>query len=273
MSIVLNEARVGNFTSSQIYKLIPMGSRPMTEEELIEHKRLNPSSRKKNIADGFSDPGLTYIEEKKFEKILNRSLDTDAYSRAIAWGEFMEKRVFELIGLEYIITSKETNEHPTIKGWSGSKDLFVPVIKVGEIKGYQLKKFCAYQEALRSKDVQRIRTDFPQEYWQMVSNAIINEVPKAEAILYAPYESEMLAIRAMADEYEEADAWRYKFIYDSANHELPVLPDDSKYDNLVVFEFDVPEEDKELLTRRVKEAIAKRDEIVKETVNDLEGVL
>jgi len=36
-----------------------------------------------------------------------------AYSRAIAWGEFMEMIVFNVLGTDYVMTSKETDRHPT----------------------------------------------------------------------------------------------------------------------------------------------------------------
>jgi len=59
--------RQGNFSSSEIYKLIPMGSRPMDDIELAYYKEMNPKGKKKNIDAGFAKPGLTYIQEKRFE--------------------------------------------------------------------------------------------------------------------------------------------------------------------------------------------------------------
>jgi len=235
--ILTNEKRVGGFTSSLIFKLCT-------------------SDRAGNA---FGAPALTYIQEKKYEVKLGRSLDTGANSQAISWGTFMEQRVFNLIGFEYLITSDETDEHPIIKGWSGSKDLIVPKVKVSDIKCYQLKNFCAYADALATEDLEHIKKNFPKEYWQLVSNAIINEVPNAEAILYAPNVSELEEIRQMAFDYEGEDQYKYRFIAELPWYELPVIPDDSGYKNLNTFEFVVPENDIEFLTDRVKMAIKLRD--------------
>lgn len=238
--IILNEIRVGNFTSSNIWKL-------------------TKSDRK---GDGFGAPALTYIQEKAYEKKLKRSLDTGAYSRDMAWGIFLEKRVFDLIGLEYTIKSDETNQHPDIDGWAGSADLIVPETKVSDIKCYGLKNFCAYADVLEQKNIGLLKDLFPKEYWQLVSNAIINSVPNGEAILYSPYVSELEEIQRMAADYDEVDMWKYRFIYESQWFELSVLPDDSGYKNINIFEFTIPQEDIDFLTMRVKMAIELRDQLV-----------
>ena len=229
-----NKERIGNFTSSEIYKLIKKG-------------------RGKN--DLFSAAGMTYIKEKKIEKRMGRSIQVESYSRSMAWGIFMEMIVFSKIGLEYKIESKDTDLHPTINGWSGSKDLIVPNKKIADIKCYELKKFALYTGAILKGDLNEIKQDFPKEYWQLVSNAIINDVPNAEIITYIPYESELEEIRQMAENYDRADKWKYRFIYESDKISLPYLPDGGYYKNLNYFEFEVPKEEKELLTERVLEAI------------------
>lgn len=162
MSITENKERVGNFTSSNIYKLIKIGSRPMTDDELKAHKEANPKSRKRNIDAGFSDAGLTYIDDKRIESRLQRSIEIESYSRSMAWGNFMEMYVFSQIGMEYEITSADTDLHPEIKGWSGSKDLIVEGVKISDIKCYEPKNFAKYTDALYSKDVNRIRAEFPE---------------------------------------------------------------------------------------------------------------
>ena len=255
MSITENKERIGSFTSSNVYKLIPMGSEPMNEEELHKHKEDNPKSRKKNKDAGFSDAGLTYIKEKQIEIRMRRSIDVEAYSKSMFWGSFMELFVFEKLGLGYEITSDETDVHPTIKHWSGSKDLFVKGKKIAEIKCFQPKKFALYTDSLLSESVENIKEEFPKEYWQMVSNAIINDVPNAEGITYMPYESDLKEIREFAENYEGADQWKYRFIYESPKCELAYLPDVGYYKDLNRFEFEVPDKDKQLLTSRVEEAI------------------
>lgn len=229
-----NAKRMGRFTSSNIYKLIPEG-------------RFN----------GFAAPAITYIKEKQIERKMGRCLDVDAHSNAMAWGNFMELVVFQLLGLEYEISSKETDLHPDnflSQYWAGSNDTKVDEKRIAEIKAYQPKKFGLYANMLEQKDIELFKKDFPQEYWQIVSNCAIHQVPNGEAILYMPYEKEMPAIRKMAEEYEGPDQWKYRFIYEKSNDELAVLPDHGKYENINIFEFEVPREDFELLEMRVREA-------------------
>ena len=226
MSITLNKERIGSFTSSEIFKLLG-----------------NPGPRK------------TYIEEKQIEKRMGRCISIDAHSQSIAWGSFLEMFVFEKIGTEYIITSDTTDIHPLIKGWSGSKDLIVPGVKVSDFKCYYPKKFAQYTDALLTEDLDLIKKKFAKEYWQLVSNAMINGVPNAEAITYMPYQSELKELREFAEDYKGDDQWKYRFIYENPDHALPYLPDGGHYKNLNKFEFKLPEDDKTLLTNAVLLAI------------------
>ena len=230
--IIENKLRVGNFTSSEIWKL-------------------TKSNRK---GDDFGAPALTYINQKKRERKMKRSLSTGFYSRDTAWGTFLEQRVFDLIGLEYQMRSDATAHHPTVKGWAGSPDVIVPSVKISDIKCYAPDNFSKYADVIEQKDIELLKAEFEKEYWQLVSNAAINEVPKAEVILYMPYKSELPEIQEMAINYDGADAWKYRFIYESEWYELPILPDDSDYKNLNVFEFEVPKSDIEFLKERVEKA-------------------
>ena len=261
MSIVKNSERVSNFTSSKISKLIPLGNRPMTEEELKAYKEREPKGRKKNIDAGFTAGGLTYIKQKRQEAKRKRSMSLDPYSKAIAWGHLCELRVYDMIGLEYKIESRTTTRHPRVPHWSGSNDLIVVDVKIGEIKCYYPENFCSYADVLIAKDLERFRDEFPDEYWQIVSNTCIHDVPNGEAILYQPYDSEASEIceliDRLGDEFPE-DAWKYRYIWEAIHgeriHELPFQPDDSEYPNLVTWEFEVPVEDKKFLEERIVEA-------------------
>ncbi len=225
MSITENELRIGAFTSSNIYKL--MGS---------------PAVQK------------TYIEERNIERRLGRSIDVAAHSNAMAWGTFLEQRVLDLLGLEYTLSSNETDAHPTISCWAGSKDLIVIRKKISDIKCYQPKNFAQYADALLTCDTEILKRDFPKEYWQLISNAIINQVPNAEAICYCPFKSELADIRLMAADYAGPDQWKYRFIYESPDSSLAWIPDGGYYNNLNKFEFTCPSSDKDLLTAKVMAA-------------------
>lgn len=237
--MINNINRIGKFTSSNIYKLMTNGKG----------------------AHGFGIPAITYINEVKLENKLGRSLETDSYSKAMAWGNFLEKRVFNLLEFErvfegiefdYVLDSHTSTVHPNINYWSGSADLITKSKeKIGEIKCYQPKNFAEYSEVLNSKDIELFKKEFPKEYWQLVSNSIIHNTPKAEAIVYMPYQEELTVIREMVESYDKPDIWKYRFIVESPDSALAYLPQDSKYKNLNRFEFEVNEEDAEYLTERI----------------------
>lgn len=220
--MINNKLRAGNFTSSQIFRLM-----------------------------GAPTPRKTYIEEKNLERKLNLSIEPDAHSQDMAWGTFLEQRVHELLGMEYELCSDQTDQHQTIKCWAGSKDFLVKGLKIAELKCYALKNFAYFTDSLLTQDPAVIKKNDPKEYWQAVSNAIINKVPKAELISYCPYMSELDAIREMALDYNGLDAWKYRFIYEKSPENLPHLEDGGYYKNLNAFEFTPPKEDVEALTNAV----------------------
>lgn len=225
--------RLTRFTSSDIYRLMTLNKK----------------------GDGFGAPALSYIEEKRLEKRLGRSLTTDVHTRDIAWGNFMEKRVFYLLGdINWVHTGKDTFIHPNIPGWAGSPDLKAPT-KIGDIKCFQPKNFAILTDAILKKDVQAFKESHPKEYWQLVSNCCIHGVDIAEIISYMPYQSELEEIRGMVENYCEPDQFKYEFIFRATDHELAYLPDGGYYQNLNSFEFEVPESDQLLLTATVLKAI------------------
>jgi len=87
-------------------------------------------------------------------------------------------------------------------------------------------------------------------------------VPNAEAISFMPYENELEELREMANAYEGADVWKYRFIFDSDKSALPYLPDSKncKFKNLNKFEFEVPQKDIDELTAAVESAIELRND-------------
>jgi len=232
-----NKERIGNFTSSQMYRLC------------TSLKNGEPSSA-----------FYTYVKEKMYEEKMGRSLETGVSSQSAVWGSFLEGRIHSLLGMEYEIISKETTRHPTIERFSGSPDFLVRGVKVSELKCYQPKNFASYVSALLTTDTEFIKDEHPAEYWQIVSNSVIQDVKLGEAICYMPYESEMQQIRELCDDPDYLDhvglqPWQVRFIYENDNSKLAVLPDDSYFKNMNVFTFEVPQEDKDFLTNRVLQAI------------------
>ena len=228
--IIENKIRDGNFTSSKIFHLTKPGKGE----------------------NGFGATAITYINERNLERKLGRSIETNAYSKDMAWGSFLENRVHDMLEFGYLLCSEQTKQHPSIAYWAGSTDLHFPKVKIGEIKCYQPKHFAEYTDAILKRDIKFLRDNCPQEYWQIVSNSIINNVPVGEAISYMPYQSELDELRELAENYDGADQWEYRFIAESPDMSLAFLPDNGYYKNLNRFEFEVPQEDKDFLTERVK---------------------
>lgn len=257
--MIRNQNRIGNFTSSKIVALLSMGSREMTDDELAAHKKAFPKSRKKNIESWPGKAALTYIDERKMERRLGRSLSTEVNARATSWGSLVENRVFDLLGLEYKLTSKETFVHPEIPYWAGSPDAdkrnTAPDFKCP----LTLKSFCQLVDPLyRGLDgidaMNAVREEHEEGdayYWQIISNACIKGCDYGELIVYVPYLAELLEIKEMAHRDRSG---KYRWIDYGEFDELPYLMPDGYYRNLNVIRFEIPKEDKELLTMRVQQA-------------------
>lgn len=216
-SITLNIDRVGNYTSSQIYKLTKSGSREMTEEEMELYKKDNPKGKKKTIDGGFSAGVLTYIEEKNMERKFMLSLTQEVYTKPMAWGKICAMYVHEKrMGIEYQSVGDRTLPHPTIDFWKGSPDFKNPSKKIiAECKAYERKNFAHYACAILTNNTEVLKRDCPEEYWQMVSNAIILDYDYIQPILFMPYLSELPDLALFAANLDDSEQWKYKFIFDA----------------------------------------------------------
>lgn len=229
-----NPTRSGRFTSSQISALLSVGKDKVS----------------------FGKPALTYIEEKKMERRLGRSLTTEQHAHSTSWGHLIEKYCFaEVLGIEYKMVSKETIIHPDYGDiWAGSPDC----IKHGETEDicdikspFTLKSFCTFADC---KDINEVREKHPQGedyYWQLVSNCCITGAKFAELIVFCPYYSQLEKIKQLAFNMDEP---RFKWVVNADDRYLPYIPDGSYYKNLYIFRFEVPQADKDLLTAKVIEA-------------------
>lgn len=194
--------RHGNFTSSNIYKLMSDGSRDMTPEEIAEHRKLNPKSKAKKIKDGLGVAALTYIKQKKREIDLGRNLQKEGGGRPTSWGNLVEKRVHELLPWEYNLQSDVRYVHEELERWTGSPDMLTDD-KVCDIKcPFSLDVYCDKADIMVKNDLEALKSDFPDNYWQLVSNAILTERNQAELIIYCPYMKELIQIHEMVQNYE-----------------------------------------------------------------------
>jgi hypothetical protein len=239
--MINNKLRIGNFTSSEIVAL----------------------TKKDKKGTGFGAPAITYIEETNMERRLGRSLTDEVNARPLIWGKLLEPRVFNLLGLEYVLTSQDTSQHPTIPYWSGSKDGIKhdPGKTVMDIKcPMTLKSFCQLVQPLYDgltgldamNAVRENHKDGDKYYWQLVSNACIENTRFAELIVYMPYYSELADIRMMVQNIAGDQMAKHYWIAMANEDELPFLLEDGYYKNINIIRFEVPESDKKLLTELVK---------------------
>lgn len=225
-------ARFGNFSSSEIYKLMTNGRN-----------------------GGIGAPGLTYIEEKRFERLLGRPLSNDVKSRPAQWGDFVQHRVTNLLlGTDCTPTKSIRRKHQTIPNWTGAEDYIRNASPerssvVGEIKCFELKKFCQVHDTARL-GFEILRSEFPEIYWQLVSNSILCGLSLVELTLYVPYRSELDAIRESV-ELEEGPS----YIQYATDDELPYLIEGGHYRNLTTYQFEVFNSVKDELTNRVSMAV------------------
>lgn len=232
---VLSDSRNGNFTSSEIHRLMSNG----------------------RAKDSFGAPYYSYIEEKKMERRLGRSLSEDIFARPTTWGDLCEHRVFDLLGEEYIRCSKVTLSHPSIACWKGTPDV-TKRDTVGDIKCPKtLKSFCILVDSWKKGGMNLVRDrhdDGDKFYWQIVSNAILTNSKYGELIVYCPYQQELSIIREMASNFDGEKQVRFLWIAQSFDDELPFVIDGGYYKNLYVMNFEIQDEDKTALQERIESA-------------------
>jgi hypothetical protein len=234
--MIRNPHRIGNFTSGSISPLTTSG----------------------RAKGSLGAPALNYIEEKNMERLLGRSLQDEVTARPLQWGKLLEGRVFDLLGLDYTLTSTETDVHPEIDFWAGSKD----GTREGEERAVidikcpiTLKSFMQlvkplYDGLTGMEAMQAVRDNHKSGedyYWQLVSNACIIGAEWAELIVYMPYESELPEIKMRA----EGEVF---WIWAALQDELPYILDGGRFQNINVIRFQVPQSDKDFLTERVMKA-------------------
>lgn len=240
--MVNNLERIGRFTSSNIWKLTTQNAKK----------------------DGFGAPALTYIEEKRAERTLGRSIDLGKQSQSTIWGHVMEYYCNKFhLGIEYTFGTKETDVHPKYKFWSGSKD-YVKNDTAGDIKCFEPKRYYELSMQLLELNegiitLDQFKKDEKEVYWQVVSNCIILGKPKGEIIAYTPTEKQLLQIRKELEETNVIEKlglneWQTRFIVENELYNLSYIPDCIEYPNFVKFQFDIPIENIVFLTKCVIDA-------------------
>lgn len=235
----MDAIRIGNFTSSEIAALMSNGT----------------------AKGSLGKPAITYINKKNMERRLCRELSNEVDARPLLWGKCVEPYVFKnILDTSYFYCSSLTIKHSTINGWCGTPDA-KRFCQQGDLNAacdikapYTLQSFCELVDPIYNglsgieamNVVRENHKDGEKFYWQIVSNAILMGCDYGELIVYAPYKYELDLIRLIAQ-----DDPKYWQIAKASDNELPYLLDNGHYKNKNVIRFEVPEEDKTLLTERV----------------------
>ena len=268
-----SNTRNGNITSSEIVALLSMGTREMTEDELKAYKETNPKGRKTTIECWPGKAAITYINQCNMERRLGRSLDSELDAKPTNWGKFVEPLLFQLLDEDYTYNSNDTLVHPDFDFWLGTPDGFKITEKKTMVDAkcpFTLESFCnlisPLYEGFEGMDAMKAlidgytdknglfhspHKDIEKYYWQLVSNACIDDCSHAELIIYCPYESELSVIQSIAAQSGDPSAY---FIANGSKKSLPYIKDDGFYKNINIISFEIPQSDKNLLTETVKKA-------------------
>lgn len=219
-----HDLRFGNITSSQIHRVV---GAPKTKE--------------------------TYLKQIRYERKMKTILSKDGNARSLVWGKFCEKRVYDLLPLEYRLTSQNTLTHKEFDYWRGSPD-GVTTDLVFDIKcPYTRLSFCELAEICINENIELFKKEYPEYYWQLVSNAILTNKKLAELVVYLPNQSELVDIREMAMHCDDLELiTKIYWIANGIDEDIPHQPNESDYKNLYQFKFEVLESEKEFLTEKIK---------------------
>ncbi len=234
---MMSPSRNGNFTSSEIFRLMKKGKGK----------------------DSWSVEADSYIAECNMERRLGRSVETQIDARPLSWGKCVERRAFNVLGLDYTLRSSETIQHPEIPFWWGSPDATTR-FACSDLKcPLTLISFCQMldpyydngklvHEGLSIEAVRENHKEGDKYFWQIVSNCILTGKRIGQLIVYVPYLEELEEIKTLADGNPDY-YWRW-----SADQEkLSYLIKGGHYKNINVIEFDILQRDVDALTERVIE--------------------
>lgn len=212
---------------------------------------------------GFGAPALKYIKQVNYEIQMGRAINKEFNSRPTDWGNVVEPFVFDKIDTSYQNVSNKRLVHPKISNWSGAPD-FVKTETVSDCKcPFSLEVFCDKLKALQN--LETYKKEFPEDYWQLVSNACLLEangfpVKFMEPMNFVPYKEDLEKIKALANGVPSL--YWLQFADDD---QLPYLLPDGDYKDLNVACFEIPEKDKKDLTMRIRTAVSN---LVKHQPND-----
>lgn len=162
-----DQARLGRFTSSEIYKIMECGKRPMTKEELAARPKTGKGSKTTFVPDPskMSDKGMRYIREKVWETLTGQPLP-GAYAYPLVWGKEKEPEAVEEFEKRTGLVTETTGFQPWTDHAGGSPDRII-----GKDAGLEIKSPSsdAQVDYLMMTDHFDLKNNHPDYYWQCVS--------------------------------------------------------------------------------------------------------
>lgn len=162
------QIRVGRFTSSEIYKIMECGYRPMTAEELAGRPKSGKGSKTTRVLDPttMSETGMKYIYQKVAE-VLTEQAKPAAYAYPLVWGKEQEPFAVEYFQEKFGLECLEVGFQPWSDHAGGSPDRLI-----GDDQGLEIK--CPYDSTnqinyLMLTDRWDLKRLYPEYYWQCVS--------------------------------------------------------------------------------------------------------
>ncbi len=161
------QIRAGRFTSSEIWKLMECGKRPMTPDELAARPKKGTGSSTTQIADHskMSEKGMTYIYQKVAE-VLTGQPKQSAYAYPLVYGKEQEPYAVEYFEKKFGVECEEIGFQTWGDHAGGSPD------RVFSRQGLEVK--CPYMSEhqigyLMLTDYFDLKRMHPDYYWQCVS--------------------------------------------------------------------------------------------------------
>lgn len=233
----MKNSRVANFSSSQMYRLMSEG----------------------RAKDSIGKPFFTYVDEVKMEERLGRALQKESGGRPTSYGTFMEWYLFQYRGgddfLKYTYQPDLRYTHEELSRWTGCPDMKTKDT-VNDIKcPYSIKEYANKADILISGDLDKLKHEYPENYWQLGSNSILTGLPNTELTIFCPYESEWKNIREAMAAYT-GDQNKIAWMNWADISELPYLIEGNYYEDKYSMSWEFPENDKQALYDRVKYAIS-----------------
>lgn len=160
--------RAGRFTSSEWYKLMSFGKRPMTETELKARPKTGKGSKTTQVIDitKFSDTGYTYINQKVAE-VLTGKPKRPSYAYPLVYGKETEPEAVEYFEMRTGLKCEETGFQCFGDHAGGSPDRLIGDTDLLEVKcPYESENQVAY---LMLTDHWDLKNNYPDKYWQIVT--------------------------------------------------------------------------------------------------------